>query len=169
MVQHLSSLAIYENVKHRIITWPSNSSPKYPPRRNKPYIHAKTCTQMSLAVFTTTKKWKQPNVHQLISREANCSIVIKLNSFSCIGEGNGNPLQCSCLQNPREGGAWLAAVYGVAQSRTRLKRLSSSSSNCKKGMTYSDRRYNMDKPWKHYAQWIKTKVIKRAHVKGFNL
>ena len=49
-------------------------------------------------------------------------------SLSCIGEGNGNPLQCSCLENPRDGGAWWAAVYGVAWSRTRLKRLSSSSS-----------------------------------------
>ena len=49
-------------------------------------------------------------------------------SFSCIGEGNGNPLQCSCLENPRDGRAWWASVYGVAQSRTRLKRLSSSSS-----------------------------------------
>ena len=49
-------------------------------------------------------------------------------SLSCIGEGNGNPLQCSCLENPRDGGAWWAAVYGVAQSRTRLNRLSSSSS-----------------------------------------
>ena len=50
-------------------------------------------------------------------------------SVSCIGEGNGNPLQCSCLEkNPRDGGAWWAAVYGVAQSQTRLKRLSSSSS-----------------------------------------
>ena len=48
-------------------------------------------------------------------------------SLSCIGEGNGNPLQCSCLENPRDGGAWWAAVSGVAQSRTRLKRLSSSS------------------------------------------
>ena len=47
-------------------------------------------------------------------------------SLSCIGEGNGNPLQCSCLENPRDGGAWWAAVYGVPQSRTRLKRLSSS-------------------------------------------
>ena len=46
-------------------------------------------------------------------------------SLSCIGEGNGNPLQCSCLENPRGGGAWWAAVYGVAQSPTRLKRLSS--------------------------------------------
>ena len=44
-------------------------------------------------------------------------------SLSRIGEGNGNPLQCSCLENPRDGGAWWAAVYGVAQSRTRLKRL----------------------------------------------
>ena len=50
-------------------------------------------------------------------------------SLSCIGEGNGNPLQCSCLENPRDGGAWWAAIYGVAQSRTRLKRLSSSSSS----------------------------------------
>ena len=50
-------------------------------------------------------------------------------SLSCIGEGNGNPLQCSCLENPRDGGAWWASVYGVAQSRTRLKRLSSSSSS----------------------------------------
>ena len=45
-------------------------------------------------------------------------------SLSCIGEGNGNPLQCSCLESPRDGGAWWAAVSGVAQSRTRLKRLS---------------------------------------------
>ncbi|XDA72781.1 hypothetical protein R6Z07F_003059 [Ovis aries] len=42
-------------------------------------------------------------------------------SLSCIGKGNGNPLQCSCLETPRDGGAWWAAVYGVAQSRTRLK------------------------------------------------
>ena len=50
-------------------------------------------------------------------------------SLSCIREGNGNPLQCSCLENPRDRGAWWAAVYGVAQSRTWLKRLSSSSSS----------------------------------------
>ena len=45
----------------------------------------------------------------------------------CIGEGNGNPLQCSCVENPRDVEAWWAAVYGIAQSRIRLKRLSSSS------------------------------------------
>ena len=50
-------------------------------------------------------------------------------SLSCIGEGNGNPLQCSCQENPRDGGAWWAAVSGVAQSPTRLKWLSSSSSS----------------------------------------
>ena len=51
-------------------------------------------------------------------------------SLSCIGEGSGNPLRCSCLENPRDGGAWWAAIYGVAQSRTRLKRLSSSTYGC---------------------------------------
>ena len=60
-------------------------------------------------------------------------------SLPCIGEGNGNPLQCSCLENPRDGGAWWAAVYGVAQSQTRLKRRSSSSSqkcnSCSRGKT----------------------------------
>ena len=50
-------------------------------------------------------------------------------SLSHIGEGNGNTLQCSCLENPRDGGAWWAAIYGVAQSRTWLKRLSNSSSS----------------------------------------
>ena len=50
-------------------------------------------------------------------------------SLSCIGEGNGNPLQCSCLENPRDGGPWWAAVYGVAQSQTLLKWLNSSSSS----------------------------------------
>ena len=50
-------------------------------------------------------------------------------SLSCIGEGNGSPLQGSCLENPRDGGAWWAGVYGVAQGRTRLQRLSSSSSS----------------------------------------
>ena len=56
-------------------------------------------------------------------------------SLSYIGEGNGNPLQCSCLENPRDGEAWWAAVYGVAQSRTRLKWLSSSS----RSLVMSDR------------------------------
>ena len=54
----------------------------------------------------------------------------RLSMHTCIGEGNGNPLQYSCLENPRNRGVWRAAVYGVAQSQTRLKRFSSSSSSC---------------------------------------
>ena len=53
-------------------------------------------------------------------------------SLSCIGGGNGNPLQCSCLENPRDGGAWWAAIYGVTQSQTWLKWLSSSSRKYKR-------------------------------------
>ena len=59
--------------------------------------------------------------------------------LSCIGEGNGNPLQCSCLENPRDEGAWWAAIYGVTQSRTRLKQLSSSSSI----FSFQDRKSNV--------------------------
>ena len=51
-------------------------------------------------------------------------------SVSCVGKGNGNPLQCSCQKNPRDGGAWWAAIYGIAQSRTRLKQLSGSRGDC---------------------------------------
>ena len=58
-------------------------------------------------------------------------------SLSCFGEGNGNPLQCSCLENPRDAGAWWAAVYGVTQSQTRLKQLSSSSSSSMNVKAYS--------------------------------
>ena len=65
-----------------------------------------------------------PRVHQ----ESDTTELLHFHfSLSCIGEGNGNPLQCSCLENPRDGGAWWAAVYGIAQSRTWLKWLSNSS------------------------------------------
>ena len=64
-------------------------------------------------------------------------------SLSCVGEGNGNPLQCSCLENPRDAGAWWAAVCGVAQSRTRLKWLSSSSL-CNHNTTLTLRKFNVD-------------------------
>ena len=66
-------------------------------------------------------------------------------SLSCIGEGHGNPLQCSCLENPRDGGAWWAAVCGVAQSPTRLKRLSSSSSRLTITSQYSCQKNPMDR------------------------
>ena len=66
-------------------------------------------------------------------------------SLSCIREGNGNPLQFSCLENPRDGGAWWAAIYGVAQSRTRLKRLSSSSSSSKSKVKYHNMNFRKKK------------------------
>ena len=68
---------------------------------------------------------KNPSVHTGELRDME--FIQYVRTLSRIGEGNGNPLQCSCLENPRDGGAWWAAVYGVAQSWTRVKRLSSSS------------------------------------------
>ena len=60
------------------------------------------------------------------SRSAKSNLWYMINVSGCfIGEGNGNPLQCSCLENPRDGGAWWAAICGVTQSRTQLKWLSS--------------------------------------------
>ena len=64
-------------------------------------------------------------------------------SLSCIGEGNGNPLHCSCLENPRDRAAWWAAVYGVAQSRTRLQQLSSSSNTTQKLKTIVTEIFNL--------------------------
>ena len=65
-------------------------------------------------------------------------------SLSCIGEGNGNPLQCSCLENLRDGADWRASVYGVAQSRTRLKRLSSSRVHYEKCWAEGSTSWNQD-------------------------
>ena len=87
-----------------------------------------------MAPHSSTLAWKIPQTEDLVG----CSPWGRWESdrtewlhfhflLSCIGEGNGNPIQCSCLENPRDGGAWWAAVFGVAQSRTRLKWLTSSS------------------------------------------
>ena len=87
-------------------------------------------------------------------------------SFSCIGEGNGNPLQCSCLENPRDGGAWWAAVYGVAQSRTGQKRLSSSSSReDKKGSISNSLGVGVD--WQVVEPPTKTKTKKTQKPQTF--
>ena len=74
-------------------------------------------------------------------------------SLSCIGEGNGTPLQCSCLENPRDGEAWWAVVYGVAQSRTRLKRLSSSNSRQDTETKVSNSGDEMEK-WRGNRCWV---------------
>ena len=78
-------------------------------------------------------------------------------SLWCIGEGNGNPHQCSCLENPRDGGAWWAAVYGVAQSRTRLKWLSSSSSNAfRRGLLEEKLQQGLEVV-REWAKWVSKK------------
>ena len=88
-----------------------------------------------MAPHSSTLAWKIPwteepgRLQSMGSQESDTTERLCFHfSLSCIGEGNGNPLQCSCLENPRDGEAWWAAVYGVAQSRTRLNQLSSSSS-----------------------------------------
>ena len=89
-----------------------------------------------MATHSSTLAWKIPWTEEPGRLQSMRSLRVRHNwglhfhfSLSCIGEGNGNPLQCSCLESPRDGGAWWAAVHGVAQSRTQLKRLSSSSSS----------------------------------------
>ena len=92
--------------------------------------------EKAMAPHSSTLAWKIPWVEKPGGLQSMGSLKLDTSerfhfhfSLSCIGEGNGNPLQCSCLENPRDGGAWWAAVYWVAQSRTWLKRLSSSSSS----------------------------------------
>ena len=89
---------------------------------------------MAMTPYSSTLAWKIPwaeesgRLQSMSHEESETTERLHFHfSLSRIGEGNGNPLQCSCLENPRDGGAWWAAVYGVAQSRTRLKLLSSSS------------------------------------------
>ena len=89
-----------------------------------------------MAPHSSTFAWKIPwteepgRLQSMGSLESDTTERLHFDfSLSCIGEGNGNPLQCSCLENPRDGEAWWAAIYGVTQSWTRLKRLSSSSSS----------------------------------------
>ena len=87
-----------------------------------------------MAPHSSTLAWKIPWTEEPGGLQSVGSLRVRHDratslSLSCIGEGNGNPFQCSCLENPRNGGAWWAAVYGVTQSQTRLKRRSSSSSS----------------------------------------
>ena len=93
-------------------------------------------TEKAMAPHSSTLAWKIPwteepgGLQSMGSRRIGHNWVTSLHfSLSCIGEGNGNPLQCSCLENPMDGGAWWAAICGVAQNQTWLKQLSSSSSS----------------------------------------
>ena len=87
-------------------------------------------SEKAMATHSSTLAWKIPWAEEpgrLQSMELQRVGHDWVTSLSRIGEGNGNPFQCSCLENPRDGGAWWAAIYGVTQSRTWLKRFSSSS------------------------------------------
>ena len=95
--------------------------------------------EKAMAPHSSTLAWKIPGLRSLVRLQSMRLLSVRHNwatsfhfSLSCIGEGNGNPLQCSCLENPRDGGVWWTAIYGVSQSRTRLKGLSSSSTRDKK-------------------------------------
>ena len=87
------------------------------------------CPEKAMATHSSTLAWKIHRGRSLVGCMQSMGLLrvdvteqLQFHfSLSCIGEGNGNPLQCSCLENPRDRGAWWAAVYGVAQSRTRLK------------------------------------------------
>ena len=94
----------------------------------------KIIMEKAMAPHSSTLAWKIPRTEEPGGRQSMGSLESDTTeqlhfhfSLSCIGEGNGNPLQCSWLENPRDGGAGWAAVCGVAQSQTRWKRLSSSS------------------------------------------
>ena len=98
----------------------------------------KTLAEKAMAPHSSTLAWKVPWMEKPgrlqsmgLLRVGTTERLHFRFSLSCIGEGNGNPLQCSCLDNPRDGGAWWAAIYGVAQSQTQLKQLSSSSKHSK--------------------------------------
>ena len=92
------------------------------------------CVEKAMATHSSTLAWKSPwteepgRLQSMGSRRVRHNWATSLSLFTFMHwRGNGNPLQCSCLENPRDGGAWWAAIYGVTQSQTWLKRLSSSS------------------------------------------
>ena len=113
--------------------------------------------QKAMATHSGTLAWKIPWTEEPGRLQSMGSLPVGHNwvtslsfSLSCFGEGNGKPLQCSCLGNPRGGGAWWAAVYGVAQSQTGLKWLSSSSRTISSILTFALLRFQGEKGKKMY-------------------
>ena len=109
-----------------------------------------------MAPHSSTLAWKIPWTAESGRQQSKGSLRVEHSwatslSFSCIGGWNGNPLQCSCLENPKDGGAWLASVYGVAQSWTWLKRLSSSSSRKK---IYQGTETSLKSNVKYWTNWM---------------
>ena len=111
--------------------------------KRKNYILVRENLEKAMAPHSSTLAWKIPwmeepgRLQSMGSQRVGHDWATSF-SLSCIGEGNGNPLQCSCLENPRDGGAWWAAVSGVSQSPTQLKQLSSSSSSSR-GRIYNSK------------------------------
>ena len=98
-----------------------------------------------MATHSGTLAWKTPWMEELGrlqsmgSRRVGQTDRLHFHfSLSCIGEGNGNPFQCTCLENPRDGGAWWAAISGVPQSQTRLKQLGGSSSSLARSRKFQE-------------------------------
>ena len=109
------------------------------------YVGSMRAVEKAMATHSSTLAWKLPWMEEPGRLQSMGLLRVRHDwvaslSLSCSGEGNGNPLQCSCLENPRDGGSWWAAVYGVTQSRTRLKWFSSSSSS-------SSMRANLEWGW----------------------
>ena len=144
--RYFRSRKTWSNLQFRIITG-NRVEKKF--HREKPFTLMDNCfstkvlqqlnegkkLEKAMAPHSSTLAWKIPwteepgRLKSMGSRRVGHDWLLHFQfSLSCIGEGNGNPLQCSCLENPRDGRAWWAAICGVAQSWTRLKRLSSSSS-----------------------------------------
>ena len=126
-----------------------------------------TGKEKAMAPHSSTLTWKIPwmeepgRLQSMGSWRVGHDWVTSLHfSLSCVGEGNGNRLQCSCLENPRDGGAWWAAVYGVAQNRTRLKWLSSSSRwTGKPGVLQSMRSKRVRHDWVTELNWTDYLVV----------
>ena len=111
------------------------------PLEGEQWLPTSRHSEKAMAPHSSTLAWKIPCTEEPGRLQSMGSGRVGHNwatSLSCIGEGNGNPLQCSCLENPRDGGARWAAAYGVSQSQTRLKWLSSSSSKWLSGKESSD-------------------------------
>ena len=130
MLYCVSRRGIVEAQVHTVAFW-SAMPAKYVNKYSNQRLKIGDPREKGMAPHSSILAWKIPWMEEPWGREES-DATERLHfhfSLSCIGEGNGNPLQCSCLENPRDGGAWWAAVYGVAQRRTRLKQLSSSSSS----------------------------------------
>ena len=143
------SWALQETTRARLLTaWPPETPAQG--RIRKPQVAGKEklrirpgAMEKAMATHSSTLAWKIPWMEESGryspwgGEESDTTEQLQFHfSLSCIGEGNGNPFQFSCLENPRDGGAWWAAVYGIAQSRTRLKRLSSSSGSSSQVQRY---------------------------------